>query len=95
MADAENSFVKNSKLHIKPTLTADKIGYDQVENGHISLNDCTDPDRVNCKRKAGGNIIINPIRSARLTTEKSFNFKYGRVEVIAKSPTGDWLWPGK
>lgn len=39
--------------------------------------------------------ILNPIRSAKLTTVDSFAFKYGRVEVKAKMPTGDWLWPGK
>jgi len=37
--------------------------------------------------------IINPIRSARIRTVESFAFKYGRVEVSAKTPAGDWLWP--
>lgn len=66
-----------------------------MENGYISLNDCTDLDKENCHRKASGNVIINPVRSARLNTKDSFSFKYGRVEVIAKAPLGDWLWPGK
>ena len=39
--------------------------------------------------------FINPIMSARLRTHKKFSFKYGRVEVIAKMPAGDWLWPGR
>ena len=94
-ADDANSFVKNRKLHIKPTLTEDKIGTDQIEHGYIHLDNCTDPDKKQCERQAGGNIIINPVQSARLTTEKSFSFKYGRVEIIAKLPIGDWLWPGK
>ncbi|XP_055322093.1 beta-1,3-glucan-binding protein-like [Sitodiplosis mosellana] len=92
-ADDVNSFVKNKKLYIKPTLTANKIGYDAVEHGYVRLDDCTDPDKTQCERQAGGNIIINPVQSARLTTEKSFSFKYGRVEVIAKLPTADYLWP--
>jgi beta-glucanase (GH16 family) len=33
--------------------------------------------------------------AARIRTVNSFSFKYGRVEVNAKMPTGDWLWPGK
>lgn len=37
--------------------------------------------------------IINPVRSARLTTAGKKTIKYGRVEVIAKMPKGDWLWP--
>lgn len=36
---------------------------------------------------------MNPIRSARLRTAESFSFKYGTVEVRAKLPTGDWIWP--
>lgn len=37
--------------------------------------------------------VQNPIQSARLRTAESFHFKYGRVEVKAKLPRGDWLWP--
>lgn len=33
------------------------------------------------------------MRSARLRTVESFAFKYGKVEVSAKMPSGDWLWP--
>lgn len=31
--------------------------------------------------------------SGKLTTVNSFKLKYGRVEVRAKLPKGDWLWP--
>lgn len=82
-------------MHIKPTLTANKIGYEAIEKSRVGLADCTDKNKANCERRAGGNVIINPIRSARLTTEKSFSFKFGRVEAIAKVPQGDWLWPGE
>jgi Glycosyl hydrolases family 16 len=37
--------------------------------------------------------IINPIQSARLTTRYSASIRYGKVEIVAKMPTGDWLWP--
>jgi beta-glucanase (GH16 family) len=37
--------------------------------------------------------IINPVRSARLTTQGRQTLKYGKVEVVAKLPKGDWLWP--
>lgn len=36
---------------------------------------------------------MNPIQSARLRTANTFSFKYGRLEVEAKLPKGDWLWP--
>lgn len=93
--DDANSFAKDGNLHIKPTLTASKIGYKHVEHGYINLQHCTDQIKSNCERQAGEDIIINPIRSARLSTKSSFAFKFGRVEVIAKIPKGDWLWPGE
>lgn len=37
--------------------------------------------------------ILNPVRSARLRTLESFAFKYGKVEISAKLPAGDWLLP--
>ncbi|KAK0462851.1 GH16 beta-1,3-glucan recognition protein [Desarmillaria tabescens] len=37
--------------------------------------------------------IINPIQSARISTRSSANIRYGKVEVRAKIPTGDWMWP--
>eukprot|EP00058_Branchiostoma_floridae_P025161 XP_002610651.1 hypothetical protein BRAFLDRAFT_65842 [Branchiostoma floridae] len=36
---------------------------------------------------------LPPVLSARLTTAHSFSFRYGKVEVTAKMPTGDWIWP--
>ncbi|OAX39710.1 glycoside hydrolase family 16 protein [Rhizopogon vinicolor AM-OR11-026] len=37
--------------------------------------------------------VINPVQSARITTRQSASIKYGKVEVRAKLPRGDWLWP--
>lgn len=47
--------------------------------------------RVQTSSTYGG--IINPITSARMRTAETFAMKYGRVEVRAKLPIGDWLWP--
>jgi beta-glucanase (GH16 family) len=38
----------------------------------------------------GGN-VLNPVRSARIYS--NFSFLYGRIEVRAKLPVGNWLWP--
>jgi len=35
----------------------------------------------------------HPVRSARLITKNTVTLNYGKVEVKAKFPTGDWLWP--
>ncbi|KAF8129016.1 glycoside hydrolase family 16 protein [Boletus edulis] len=37
--------------------------------------------------------VINPVQSARISTRNSASIRYGRVEVRAKLPRGDWLWP--
>ncbi|KAJ7887359.1 concanavalin A-like lectin/glucanase domain-containing protein [Mycena leptocephala] len=37
--------------------------------------------------------IFPPVMSARISTRKTASVKFGRVEVVAKLPTGDWLWP--
>ena len=31
--------------------------------------------------------------SGKLTSLNSFKIKYGRIEVKAKLPKGNWLWP--
>ncbi|TRM66532.1 glycoside hydrolase family 16 protein [Schizophyllum amplum] len=36
--------------------------------------------------------VISPVQSARLSTRSSAKIRYGKVEVKAKLPTGDWLW---
>ena len=54
---------------------------------------CTSNDWYGCERDAQYGTYINPVQSARLRTAESFSFTYGRVEVVAKLPKGDWLWP--
>ena len=87
-------------LSLKPSFLADDIGEDTLRGGGYRLDlwgsqpadVCTGPHFHGCERWSSGN-ILNPIRSARIRTAQSFNFKYGRVEVRAQLPVGDWLWP--
>ncbi|CAD7089074.1 unnamed protein product [Hermetia illucens] len=89
-----NSYTENGILHIKPTLTSEIYGEAFLSSGTLSIQgDCTNAADSGCERTGTPRKIINPIRSARLRTLKSFSFKYGRVEVKAKLPAGDWLWP--
>lgn len=99
--DPTNSYVSSSGLHIVPTLTVEttNITTQQIYNGY-TLNltadgTCTSPDVSQCVRYSNSTAgtIINPVRSARLTTAGKVSIKYGRVEVVAKMPKGDWLWP--
>jgi beta-glucanase (GH16 family) len=95
-----NSYVKNGVLYLKPTLTADCIGETTMRTGTVDIwgasaaDMCTGNAFYGCSRSAAasGN-VINPIRSARLRSAKSFAFQYGRIEINAKLPQGDWLWP--
>ncbi|XP_055641211.1 beta-1,3-glucan-binding protein-like [Toxorhynchites rutilus septentrionalis] len=94
-----NSFVEDGKLFIRPTLTADEFGEGFLTSGTINLNgnrpieQCTNGAFYGCERQGTETHILNPVKSARVRTLPSFNFKYGRAEVRAKLPTGDWLWP--
>lgn len=81
-------------------MTVDAIGNDALMNGAVrilgvtSSVSCTSNAFQGCYKNARvSGTIINPIRSARLRTQKSFGFQYGRVEVRAKIPKGDWIWP--
>lgn len=91
----DNSFTKNGNLHIKPRLTSDYFGEAFLSSGRIEIpsNECTNADFWGCDRQGNPDNIINPIRSARIRTLNSFSFKYGTLEVRAKMPAGDWLWP--
>jgi beta-glucanase (GH16 family) len=56
---------------------------------------CTAMQNPDCsiKSNASTGAIIPPVRSARLNTRGKKGIRYGRIEVEAKLPVGDWLWP--
>lgn len=55
---------------------------------------CTNPRDWGCERTGSAENVLNPLNSARIRTVKSFSFTYGKLEVRAKLPAGDWIWPG-
>jgi beta-glucanase (GH16 family) len=84
-----------------PTLTnqTTSINNGQISDGY-TLNlttdgTCTGTDYTQCSVRSNSTLgsIIPPVRSARITTKGKKTIKYGKVEVIAKLPKGDWLWP--
>jgi len=91
--DQENAFVRDGILHIKPTLTADKIGEEELFKKKVRINKskCTSSMNYGCYREGTRVNIINPIRSASIQSKTAF--KYGTVEIRAKIPAGDWLRP--
>jgi len=94
-----NSYVHDGRLFIKPTLTEDKYGPGFVTSGTLNLwgstpaSLCTGNAYYGCERSGNPTNVINPVQSARLRSVHSFDVAYGRVEVLAKMPAGDWIWP--
>ncbi|KAJ9575893.1 hypothetical protein L9F63_007205, partial [Diploptera punctata] len=95
-----NSYVRDGILFIKPTLTADAYGSEAyLSSGQLNLNggapadECTNPQDYGCERGGTAQNLLNPVVSARMRTVYSFSFLYGKAEVRAKLPAGDWLWP--
>ncbi|KAF2903372.1 hypothetical protein ILUMI_02808 [Ignelater luminosus] len=79
---------------VKPTLTSDFLGEAGLTSKTVNLgSSCTNSAFYGCERRGTIATIINPIRSAKLYTKGTFAFKYGRLEIRAKMPAGDWLWP--
>lgn len=102
--DDSNVFVDQEGLHIVPTLTTEttSITSAEITNGY-TLNltkaggdgTCTGTTNEACSVHSNSTLgtVINPVRSARLNTNGSRSITYGRVEVVARLPAGDWLWP--
>lgn len=99
--DPKNVYVDSNGLHIVPTLTNEttSITNAQLRNGY-TLNlttdgTCTEKSDSSCSVRSNATLgtMINPVRSARINTHGKVAIKYGRVEVVAKIPKGDWLWP--
>lgn len=87
-----------------PTLTTEStpITKDQIFDGYtLNLTEaggdgtCTGANNIACSIASNGSLgtIIPPVRSARLNTKGKKSIKYGKVEIVAKMPKGDWLWP--
>ncbi|EJD37768.1 concanavalin A-like lectin/glucanase [Auricularia subglabra TFB-10046 SS5] len=94
--DDANARVEDGVLYITPTLTEEKLGKDAIFDGYnLTVAGCTTGNGSQCwvASNATAGTVINPVMSARLSTRLSKSVKYGRIEVRARMPRGDWLWP--
>ncbi|KIK60766.1 glycoside hydrolase family 16 protein [Collybiopsis luxurians FD-317 M1] len=93
----ENLKIQNGNLYLIPTLTSQDIGADSIFNGYTYDlgDDCTTDNKTACSVTSGNNTntVIPPVQSAMISTNGTHSIKYGRVQVRAKIPRGDWLWP--
>ncbi|EDS39793.1 gram-negative bacteria binding protein [Culex quinquefasciatus] len=94
-----NSFVKEGNLFLRPTLTVEEFGEPFLRSGILNIHggspaeQCTKASFHGCERTGSHVHILNPVKSASLRTVDTFAFRYGKVEISAKLPAGDWLWP--
>ncbi|XP_032680368.1 beta-1,3-glucan-binding protein-like [Odontomachus brunneus] len=85
--------VKGGQLLLRPIILEDSYGENATTYGRLQLNQCTSDIPLECTRRALSYNILPPIISARLTTKHHFAFQYGKIEIRAKFPQGDWLYP--
>lgn len=99
--DERNSYVDAAGLHIVPTLTNEttSITNDQLYSNYtldlFKDHSCTGDKNSSCRITSDPEEgdMIPPVRSARLSTKGKKSIRYGKVEVVAKLPKGDWIWP--
>ncbi|XP_041986483.1 beta-1,3-glucan-binding protein-like [Aricia agestis] len=87
-------FVEDGYLKIEPKLLQNISPYSgtSILSGTLDLtNGCTSTPG-NCEKRASRANILPPIVSGRITAT-SLAFTYGTVEIRAKLPHGDWLYP--
>ena len=87
--------MQGGKLIIKPTLQDASL---IEQNNVINLTadgSCSSDLLKNCVTQTNltAGTIVQPVKSGRINTKNGATIKYGRVEVTAKLPEGDWLWP--
>lgn len=95
-SSTENVYIEKGKLVIKPTLQDESLLNTNYALVNLTADGtCTSNLWYNCwaATNSTNHTIVNPIKSGRINTKGHANIKYGRVEVVAKMPAGDWLWP--
>jgi len=93
-----NSFARGGVLYLKPTFTADAYGENYVYNGtlflgHVPAKVCVNTSNGFCWKKNNTDEIVYPIMTPMISSQPLFTFLYGRLEVKAKMPAGDWIEP--
>ncbi|CAH2237569.1 beta-1,3-glucan-binding protein-like [Pararge aegeria] len=86
--------VQGGYLRIEPKLQQNIPGFSNssIEMGSLDLFSGCTATSTKCRTEAWGASILPPIVSGKLTS-KAFAFTYGVVEIRAKLPQGDWLYP--
>ncbi|EKM53200.1 glycoside hydrolase family 16 protein [Phanerochaete carnosa HHB-10118-sp] len=94
--ESGNLYTRNGELYIMPTLTSessDLTGGSVTDGGKLTLQNC--PSSANCSATSDQSVdqALPPVLSARISTQSHHTIQFGKIEVSAKLPRGDWLWP--
>jgi len=91
-----NVYSQNGNLMLKPTLTVDDPRWNEgwLHSGVMDMTSlygvCTQSAQYGCHRE-GQYGILPPVMSGKVKSKATI--RYGSVEVRARIPRGDWLWP--
>ncbi|KAM8708590.1 hypothetical protein ACLKA7_015545 [Drosophila subpalustris] len=88
--------VSDGQLIIEPKLWSSYRPDLDITRAELNLAErCTGTHnrQKECVLRTGGPHIMPPVVVPRVNTRDSFQFKYGRIEIRAKLPRGDWLVP--
>jgi beta-glucanase (GH16 family) len=95
-ASSNNSYVRDGVLYIVPTLTSDRLGVAAVEGGYtldLRPDGCQADGWSACVRTSGNGQVLPPAQSARINSRGTVSCQYCHVQIRARLPLGDWLWP--
>merc|ERR1719498_47819 len=79
------------KLWASQVLTPEQMPELRQKIATAGLPPCEEKNGVCNHMVPVGGLRQKPVMSAKLTSR--FSFKYGRVEIVATLPRGDYLWP--
>ncbi|SPP77312.1 gram-negative bacteria-binding protein 1 [Drosophila guanche] len=91
--------VQDGNLVIQPILWSSYRPDLSISNCRLDLSErCTGThnSQKECSLHTSGSgpsAIMPPVVAPRISTKESFAIKYGRIEIRAKMPKGDWLVP--
>ncbi|XP_045495475.1 beta-1,3-glucan-binding protein-like [Colias croceus] len=86
--------IEDGALAISPILTEDKYQEGFLMQSLDLSSTCTGIiGTTECSRQASGAQILPPIITGKMTTKNKFSFKFGKIEIRAKLPSGNWLIP--
>ena len=88
-------YIEDGLLYIKPTLQDEALIVQDNVIDLIAEGLCTSAAYSDCvvSTNITNGTIVPPAKSGRVNTRPGASIAYGRVEVTAKIPKGDWLWP--